>query len=228
MLCNLSSLYPSGTTQQTFGEVFEKALMHFNHFIKPQEQSILARCYFPAFIAYGVAALGANYQPGIDAVYLYLYDSNVLTIKNIGFIIIQLKKNNVSEKSQAKIFQKMDPFGCGLLLELDKVDEKFPILIIHIIFALCSSKEPAVTHKMYSSASEGASSVNNDGQPRFTLYDFWCLGVSSSILWPVKEMPDRCTTAQLSSHLGWASHTCSINSLSIFFYDPNQFAPHRL
>jgi hypothetical protein len=202
MLHNLPSLCPLGTTQQTFGEVFDKALMHFNHFIKPQEQSILVRCYFPAFITRGVAALGANCQPGIDAVYLYLYDSNVLAIKNVGFIIVQVKKNDVSEKSQAEIFQKMDPFGCGLLLEPDDVDGKFPIPIIHIIFALCSSKEPAVTHKTYSSASEGVSSVDDDGQPCFTLYDFWCSGVSPSILQPVKEMPDRCATAQLSSHLG--------------------------
>ena len=66
---NLPSLCPSGTTQQMFGEVFDKALMHFNHFIKPQEQSILARCYFPTYIACGAAALGANCQPGINAVY---------------------------------------------------------------------------------------------------------------------------------------------------------------
>jgi hypothetical protein len=63
--------------------VFDKALMHFNHFIKPQEQSILARCYFPAFIARGAAALGANCQPGIDAVYLYLYVSNVLASRTL-------------------------------------------------------------------------------------------------------------------------------------------------
>jgi hypothetical protein len=132
MLHNLPSLCPPGTTQQTFGEVFDKALMHFNHFIKPQEQSILARCYFPAFIAHGMAALGANCQPGIDTVYLYLYDSNVLAIKNIGFIIVQVEKNDVSKKSQAGIFQKMDPFGCSLLLKSDNVDGKFPPHSYHL------------------------------------------------------------------------------------------------
>jgi hypothetical protein len=188
---DVPSLCPPGATRQTFGQVFDNALMHFNHFVKPQEQKLLTRGHLLRFMARGAAALGANCQPGIDAVYPYLYGSTDLDVKNVGFIVVQVKKNEVSKPSQAKIFQKMDPFGCGLLLESDQVDGKFPIPIIRIVFALCSSKAPAVTRKTYTSPSEGASSVDNDGQSRFTSYDFWCSGIGPSILQPVEEAPKR-------------------------------------
>jgi hypothetical protein len=133
---------------------------------------------------------GANFQPGIDAMYPYLCGSTVLDIKNVGFIIVQVMKIDVTKQSQAEIFQKMDPLGCGLLPKSAQVDGRFPIPIIRIVFAL-SSKEPAVTHKTYSSASKGTSSdsIDHDGQLRFTSYDSWCSGVYPSILRPVEEAP---------------------------------------
>jgi len=47
-----------------------------------------------------------------------------------------------------------------------------------------------MTHMMYSSPSNSASSLVGEGQPCFTLYDFWCSGVSPDVLQPVKESPD--------------------------------------
>ena len=133
---------------------------------------------------------GANFQPGIDAVYLYLYGSTVLDVKNVGFITVQVMKIDVTRQSQAENSQKMDPFGCGLLPKSAQVDGRFPIPIIRIVSALCS-KELAITHKTYSSASKGASSesIDHDGRPRFTSYDFWCSGVYPSIFRPVEEAP---------------------------------------
>jgi hypothetical protein len=159
-------------------------------------------------MARGAAALGANCQPGIDAVYPYLYGSTDLDVKNVGFIVVQVKKNDVTEPSQAENFQKMDPLGCGLLLESDQVDGKFPIPIIRVVFALCNSKAPAVTHKTYSSPSEGASSVDKHGQSRFISYDFWCSGIGPSILQPVEEAPER-----------WAALVDSSDPWRIFYND---------
>ena len=63
-------------------------------------------------------------------------------VKNISFILVQVKKNDVSTtESQAEILKKMDPFACGLLHESDKVDGYFPIPFIHIVFALCTNKQ---------------------------------------------------------------------------------------
>jgi hypothetical protein len=50
----------SSENQRSFKEEFDNAKMHFNHFIKPHEQKVLARRYLLAFMARGAAALGAN------------------------------------------------------------------------------------------------------------------------------------------------------------------------
>jgi hypothetical protein len=168
--------------QHVFSEMVAKSWMHFNHFIKPQEQKLLNRTSLLAYMARGAAALGANGQPGFDTIYPYLYDDTYLDIKNIGFIIVQVKKNDVTKASRAEIFKKMDPFACGLL---DKSDD-FHISIIRMVFALCS-KEAGVIPMEYSSPSEGASSIDSGGAPLFTSYDFWCSGTDDCTLQPVGE-----------------------------------------
>ncbi|KAH9022530.1 hypothetical protein EDB83DRAFT_2527497 [Lactarius deliciosus] len=137
-------------------------------------------------MAHGAAALGANCQPGFDAVYPYLYDSLHLNVKNVGFIIVQVKNDsNASRSSDATIFQKMDPFKCGLLDDSNKVNGRFPIPIICILFSI-SSKEPALTQMKYNIASDGAMDIEK-GLPLFMSYDFVCSGVDSKILQPVGE-----------------------------------------
>jgi hypothetical protein len=184
---NGPSLCHAETSRRTFENVFHDTSMHFNHFIKPQEQKIMARHYLPWFMARGAAALGANCQPGIDAVYPYLRGSLELDVKNLGFILVQVKKDDVSTESRAEIFKKMDPFACGLLHESDKMNGHFPIPLIRVVFALCG--KPEFVHMTYSSPSNGASSLADTGQPCFTSYDFWCSGISPDVLQPVKESP---------------------------------------
>ncbi|KAH9176091.1 hypothetical protein EDB89DRAFT_1882102 [Lactarius sanguifluus] len=179
------------TTQLTLGEVFDDAMMHFNHFIKLQEQKLLARPYLLAFMSRGAAALGANCQPGVDAVYPYLYGGTDLDVKKIGFIMVQVKKNDSSsEEAQAEIFRKMDPFDCGLVTGPDFY---FPIPIIRIVFALNGkeNKDLGVTRKTYTSPSDGALSTDRGGRPRFTSYDFWCSGIYPNIFQAVEEAPER-------------------------------------
>ena len=68
--------------------------MHFNHIIKLQEQKILQCPYLLYFMVHGAAAMGANCQPGFDAVYLYLYNGTDLDVKKVRFIIVQVKNNS--------------------------------------------------------------------------------------------------------------------------------------
>jgi hypothetical protein len=81
----------------------------------------------------------------------------------------------------------MGPFDCGLL-DASEVRGRFSIPIIRIVFAL-RGKERTVTHMEYSSPSEGArsSSFDQNGQPRFTSYDYWCSGIES--FKPVESAP---------------------------------------
>jgi hypothetical protein len=190
MLGDLPSLCHSTAMQRPFGEVFGKAMMHFNHVIKPQEQKILARPYLLSFMARGAASLGANCQPGIDAVYPYLYDGIDLDVEKVGFIIVQVKNDSNLYRSRINVFKKMDPFKCGLLKDSDKVDGRFPIPIIRIVFSLSAPGKPALTRKTYKLPSEGAKILGEGGQPLFTSYDYVCSGVSPEILRPVEDSPD--------------------------------------
>ncbi|KAI0253849.1 hypothetical protein BJV78DRAFT_1280601 [Lactifluus subvellereus] len=109
--------------------------MHFNHFIRPQEQEVISRQYLLAFIARGAAVFGADCQADFNVVFPYLYGSTDLDDKNVGFIV-QVK--NEFSQPNAELFRNIDPFECGLLDEpdLDKSSHRFPIPIIRIVFAL--------------------------------------------------------------------------------------------
>ena len=145
--------------------------MLFSHFVKPHSQRVLSRPYLLAFMAHGAAVFGANCQPGFDTIYPFLFSGSTdLSIKKLGFVIVQVKKNDISQESCAAIFKKMDPFACGLLKH-DQYYNHFPIPIVCIVFTLCSN-ESELTLKTYSSPLEGASYLDGDGQPCFTSYNY--------------------------------------------------------
>lgn len=82
------SLNPPSDTPHPFQQVFRNVRMHFNHFIKPYKQAAFSCQCLIRFLACGAVALGANYQPGFDAVYLYLYESLNLDKENLAFISV--------------------------------------------------------------------------------------------------------------------------------------------
>ena len=127
---------------QPFGTVFQNTRMHFNHIIKLQKQKILQHPYLLYFMVHGVAAMGTNCQPGFDAIYPYLYNSTDLDVKKVRFIIVQVKNDSTDpNRGQVDdIFQKMDPFKCGLAHNItDKENGRFLIPIICILFSLSTS-----------------------------------------------------------------------------------------
>ncbi|KAI9436499.1 hypothetical protein H4582DRAFT_2078772 [Lactarius indigo] len=144
--------------------------------VRKSVQKLLARRFLLYFMTRGAAALGANCQPGFDAVYPYLYDSFDLNVKKVGFIIVQVKNDsNTSRSDDLKIFQNMDPFKCGILDLSDTEDGQFPIPIIRIVFSI--SGPDSITCMDYNKPSDGAVSLGKDGQPLFTSYDFMCSGI---------------------------------------------------
>lgn len=193
--------YPKGKPM-SFEEEFHGSKMHFNHVIKPHQQKILARQYLPFFMARGAAALGANCQPGFDAVYPFLYNSTDLNVKNVSFIIVQVK-NDSSRRCGDDVFKKMDPFKCGLLNGADKVNGRFPIPIIRIVFSLSEPGGHSFTQKKYESPSDGAEALGSDGHPLFTSYDYLCSGVSQDILQPVAESGTASWEALLNKRDMW-------------------------
>jgi hypothetical protein len=182
------------TTEQTFGQIFKNAFMHFSHFVKPQEQKLLAQAYLPSFMARGAAVLGANCQPGVDAVYPYLYNTTVLSTENVGFILVQVKKNDVPLDSRGEIFKNMNPFKCGILQKSDHLNGNFKIPIIRIVFALCEkpSMGIGVSQQQHTTMTE-QDPLHPDGKREqgFIAFDFWCSGIDPKIIKPVKEAPER-------------------------------------
>jgi hypothetical protein len=185
----MPSLCHSETAQVPFGEAFANAEMHFNHFIKPQEQALLTRAYLLLYLARGAAALGANCQPGFDAAYPFLFGGEDLVRTRVGFILVQVKLDSNVRRSTIGVFPNMDPFKCGILnSKHDLEDGHFPIPIIHLLFLL-AQKEPSVKRKEYTSPSYGATHMGlaEDGHPIFTSYDIMCSGLSPAVFKPVEE-----------------------------------------
>jgi hypothetical protein len=172
-------------------------MMHFNHLIKPQEKKTLARPYLLHFMARGAAALGANCQPGFDAVYPYLYGGKDLDINKVGFIIVQVKNDSNSYSSSAlnELFSKMDPFSSGLINDKDKENGRFPIPIIRVVFLLSGNGNSFKQHM-----GPGASRR----RPLFTSYDYVCSGVDENILGPTREWPSR-WQALINQRDDWSS-----------------------
>ncbi|KAI0255371.1 hypothetical protein BJV78DRAFT_761181 [Lactifluus subvellereus] len=187
MFNDIPSIGPSKAEKRTLGEVTHAAHMHFNHLIQSQEKKIVAHRYLIAVMARGAAVLGANCQAGVDMVFPYLYGSTDLDDKNVGFIMVQVKNDSKFSIPDADLFQKMDPFQCGLLDKSDRNVRPFSIPIIRIVFAL-RGNQAMVTHMRYSSPSEGAFPTGLDnGEPCFTSYDYWCSGIGPNLLQPVGD-----------------------------------------
>ncbi|KAI0301711.1 hypothetical protein B0F90DRAFT_1816914 [Multifurca ochricompacta] len=199
------SLSPGGEQNQPpFEKVFKDAAMHFNHFIKPYEHDVLARKYLIRFMARGAAALGANCQPGFNAVYPYLYGGTDLDMQKLGFMIVQVKNDPDLDRSDFnELFKRMDPFKCKLLHESDKQDGPFPIPIIRFLFTLSSGDTPTLERMKYDSPSDGATTLGTNGQPLFTSYDYVCSGVSGDILLPVAAGPPDKWEALVNKRVGW-------------------------
>ena len=116
-------------------------------------------------------------------VYPFLYKTSKLKDKKVGFVLVQVKNHAspISPHICWKIFQNMDPFHCNLLDKNDKLD----VLIIRIVFSL-GDKKPDLIQQTYEPPNGGAITFEN-GQPKFTLYNFWCSGIGPGLLQPVDE-----------------------------------------
>ncbi|KAH9064241.1 hypothetical protein EDB87DRAFT_1392354 [Lactarius vividus] len=111
MLDSLPSICRADFSSQKFGDVFKRTKIHFNHMIKPFEQEVLTRLCLLAMMARGAAAFGANGQFGCDTVYHFLYETNDLDVKKVGFIIIQVKNHADRLAPNPTLFKKMNPFS---------------------------------------------------------------------------------------------------------------------
>ena len=179
-----------------FNEVFKNTNMHFNHMIRPHDQKALRRSNLLLFMARGAAALGANGQPGFDAVYPFLYGTTNLDIRKVGFVIVQTKNDpRQGLKQVPDILEKMDPFACKLIDEIDKEDGRFPIPIIRIVFLVSSYDGPCFEQVPSPS---GTNSL-------FTSYDYVCIGIDPKILGPIEASSAQSWQTLVNKREPWES-----------------------
>ena len=184
MMNSFASVSRTGVPPQKFGDVFGRTKIHFNHMIRPFQHAVLTRQNLLAMIARGAAAFGATGQPGFDMVFLFLYDTNDLDNEKVGATLVQGKNHVGTLTAKDIFFQLMDPYYCSLLEKTQDLDIDVPI--IRIVFSF-GDKKPGLKHHTYTSPENGALILNDDGQPRFTSYDFWCSGIGPKLLQPVDE-----------------------------------------
>ncbi|KAI0301700.1 hypothetical protein B0F90DRAFT_1667817 [Multifurca ochricompacta] len=114
----------------------------------------------------------------------YLYGGTDLDVQKVGFIIVQVKNDsNIGQSDFIELFKKMDPFKYNLLGESDKEDGPFLILII------CT---PIVEWMKFKLLSDGATTLDSNGQPLFTSCNYVCSEVGENILLlVVVDSPDK-------------------------------------
>ena len=136
-------------------------------------------------MARGAAAFGANGQHSFDMAYPFLYDTDDLDVKKVGFVLVQVRNFVDSISHSDEFYRRLDPYHCSLLDEDDE-DLDFTVPIIRIVFSL-GDKKTGLYHQTYNSPKDGAKTFDKDGKPKFTSYDFWCSGIGPNLLRPVDE-----------------------------------------
>ena len=103
--------------------------------------------------------------------YPFLYNTTLLDIDKVGFIIVQVGNRSTQSGSRFldDMFSKMDCFDCGLIKDLK--DGKFPIPIIWIIFLLSGDGSGDNNYFRRHTSSIDCKKA------RFTSYDFVCSGI---------------------------------------------------
>jgi len=170
-------------------DAFEDAKIHFNHFIKVHQHSIINRKRLLHLITRGAAVLCATGQTGVDGVIPFIYKESRLRVENVGAILWQSKNDSdYTSDSVRALFDAMDPFDLGIY---DRSDDNECIPVIRIVFAL-AAKTASVRISRVTKISGSC-----------TAYDIWCSGISSDILGPIAPNADDIWHSLVLASHGW-------------------------
>ena len=113
-------------------ETFAMAKIHFNHFIKIHDRSLLRREYLLYLASRGIGALCATSQAGIDVFVPFMFKGSVMKPHSVGVILFQFKNDDRhSTTINTSLLDSMDPYDLGFFNEGDA-----NVPIIRIVFAL--------------------------------------------------------------------------------------------
>lgn len=166
---------------------FADANLHFNHFVKQQEQNGLDEKTIQGFIARCAAVMGANGQAGFDALLPTILGTAIVNRDTQGFIFMQAKNDeNHTATFQPSLFDRMDPVAMGFL----KPGEILKTPIIRIVFVL-ASRTPSISY------------VSTQKRGNFTSYDIWIAGLNPDVLAVISKEDQAIWDVLLSASRGW-------------------------
>ena len=114
-------------------ETFADAKMHFNHFIKINDRSLLRREYLLFLASRGIGALCATSRAGIDGFVPFMFQGSAMKPDNVGVILFQFKNDHrYATTINPSLLDGMDPYDLGFYNEEGDAD----VPIIRIVLAL--------------------------------------------------------------------------------------------
>lgn len=171
----------------TLEKAFAEVNLHFNHFVKRQQQNNLDEETTKGFIARCAAIMAANSQGGYDAALITVRGNAVVVQKTRGLIIIQVKNDtHYTATVEPLLFDKMDPVSMGFIGPKQTLETP----IIRVVFALAAAR-PAIRY------------VQTQKQGNFTSYDIWIAGLSPEVLAVIAKQDQAIWDALLSASRGW-------------------------
>ncbi|KIL67871.1 hypothetical protein M378DRAFT_9131 [Amanita muscaria Koide BX008] len=167
---------------------FPDAVLHFNHFIKAHEQSVIDQMNLLLLMARGAGYFCANCQPGVDFILPFLVNNLQIAMENSGLILVQVKNDwNYGASIQQRLFDIMNPYQLDILK-----DNVAPPPMIRIVFALASA-----TPLVHVNRSEPSNEYNN------IIYDIWIAGITPNVLRPIDPNLQDTWKALLQASYGW-------------------------
>ncbi|PCH44741.1 hypothetical protein WOLCODRAFT_145141 [Wolfiporia cocos MD-104 SS10] len=186
--------------------ILATAHMHFNHFIKVHQHSLMKRTYLARYPARGAGLICGNSQVGIDGVIAFSAQERRMSVRNTGLIIWQVKLDKIyTSTPKWDMFSSMDPATLGIFdgegnLSPDEGLNDRPVPIIRIVFALAAKKSCLKVRPM-----EFA-----EPDPRYRTYDFWCAGLDRNIFRPIAAAQENSWKGIRGFCNGWEDDYASI------------------
>ncbi|THH20899.1 hypothetical protein EW146_g544 [Bondarzewia mesenterica] len=180
-------------------DTFADAKMHFNHFIKVHELSLLRQNYLLFFASRGIGILSPNSQAGIDAFIPFTYRDDRLQRGNMGVILLKFKTDHrYTANIRKEEFDLMDPYDFGLFCE----EKDAAVPLIRIVFAM-GGRAPSLKTRPPAAIQNLGTGWNGDTPKRYTAYDIWCSGLTSEVYAPISESSEEVWRSILHSAPDW-------------------------
>ncbi|KIL57284.1 hypothetical protein M378DRAFT_396218 [Amanita muscaria Koide BX008] len=211
VLCSFPAKWRTKTeSERNFQTAFRDTRIYFTHFIKLDDHGVVNREFLWRLAIRGCVALCANGQDGIDIIAPLVFGIETLCRSNISALLVQVN-NDKSYRAQPNtiLFDLMNPY----LIRFFDMDEKIPLPIIRMVFALGSPTAAVKVIPQYAERlprkAKTAAQKAVQRSPRYTSYDIWCAKASSETFGVVKTEDEQNYSLLLKTEKVFPQAYCS-------------------